>query len=210
MGPPLVSLDKRIADALVAKSPDLDDIVALLKELDDTRGAVQAEHTHCMARSLDPTVVDGDARDRAGRAGHMLKRLDIARPRLQAIHDELVAADRLAKWHAELEALKVERDRVADKFRVRYCEVGSELIGIFDQMAAVDAKVHDLNNRANNVGARPRMRTFEMAAHGLDSWDQSKSILEELRLPGFGLGSGTVPLAWPRPPRIGSWNTCSR
>jgi hypothetical protein len=88
----------------------------------------------------------------------------------------------------------------ADRRQFRPARVHrSELIDIFDQMAAVDAKVHDLNNRANNVGARPRMRTCEMAAHGLDSWDQSKSILEELRLPGFGLGSGTVPLAWPRP-----------
>jgi hypothetical protein len=49
------------------------------------------------------------------------------------------------------------------------------------------------------------MRTTEAHSRGVERiGGTTKSILEEIRLPSFGLGSGTVPEAWPRPKE--PWN----
>jgi hypothetical protein len=66
--------------------------------------------------------------------------------------------------------------------------------------AALDQQFDDLNGRAHAAGARQRMRSTECVARGIDGFNAStKSILEEVRLPGFGLGSGEVKAVWPRP-----------
>jgi hypothetical protein len=200
MGPPIVSLDKRIAAALAETEHELADLKALVDETTQTIGSVEAEHTHCMARSLDPTVVDEEAKGRADKAAHMLARLNNALPRLQALLNTALAAERLAAWNADLAALQVTRDKLADRFRTRYCEVAAELIEIFDAMAALDQQVDELNSRANAAGARQRMRSTEACARGIDGFTAgTKSILEEIKLPGFGLGSGEVKAVWPRP-----------
>lgn len=199
MPAPIVPLDRRIADALVAKSHDLDDITALLKEVDETAGSVEAERTYSMARSLDPTVVDPDARDRATKAEHMLARLNNAKPRVQKIHDDLIATQKLKEWNADLAKLVAIRDEVAQKFRDRYSACAQEIIQLFDWVAEVDKQIDALNNRAYAAGARQRCRLTEAAARGVDDLATVKTIASQVKLPLFGLGSGDPGLAWPRP-----------
>jgi hypothetical protein len=205
---PAPSLDRRIADCLAANTHQTEDVAALLKELEETAGSIEAERTYSSAQLIDPTQHIADipaAKAHIDVASAMLARLETAKPRLQALLDAALAADRLAKWNADLAALQITRDALAERFRTRYTEVGVELIGIFDAMIALDKEVAELNGRAHAAGSQQRMRTTECKARGIDGFDAStKSVLTEIRLPVLGLGSGQTPMAWPRPaPPIG-------
>jgi hypothetical protein len=201
------SIDKRIAAALSAATHEAADLGALITEVEGVIGSVTAEMTHSSAQMLDPMNQDFEAsRIRVEKAKVMLARFEVSLPKLKALHAGALAAERLAKWNADLAALQITRDALADRFRTRYCEVVGELIDIFDEMAALDQQVDELNSRAHAAGARQRMRTTEWVARGIDSFTAgTKSILEEVQLPGFGLGSGEVKAVWPRPkPNFGS------
>jgi hypothetical protein len=206
MGAPLVPLDRRIADCLAATEHETDDLAALVKETIETLGACDAEAVHAGRIALDPTIVDLDAKGRADHASFRAARLRNALARLNELHSAAVARDKLAAWDAELAKLVTVRDELAARFRTRYCEMVEGLIGIFDEMAVVDQQIDDLNGKASTIGERRRVRMTECVARGIDGFSAgTKSILEEVKLPGFGLGSGEVKVVWPRPkPNFGS------
>jgi hypothetical protein len=195
------SIDKKIAAALSAATHEAADLGALITEVEGVIGSVTAEMTHSSAQMLDPMNQDFEAsRIRVEKAKVMLARFEVSLPKLKALHAAALAAERLAKWNADLAALQITRDALADRFRTRYCEVVGELVDIFDEMAALDQQVDELNGRAHAAGSRQRMRSTEACARGIDGFTAgTKSILEEIKLPGFGLGSGEVKAVWPRP-----------
>jgi hypothetical protein len=196
---PIVSLDRRVADALVAKEHEIENIRALLTEVTSAIGSIGAEYTHCMARSLDPCIVDEEAKSRAEKANHMLTRLNAALPRLQKIHADLIAAAKLTAWNKELKELVVVRDEIANRFRERYCACAAEIVGLFDQVKWCDEQIDSLHSRAHAAGAQQRMRMTEPSARGFDHFGaNTKPISEVVRLPMFGLGSGDPGLAWPK------------
>jgi 2-polyprenyl-6-methoxyphenol hydroxylase-like FAD-dependent oxidoreductase len=193
---PIVPLDKRIADCLAASTHELADLRALVDETVSTIGSVEAELTHASARALDPTVHDPDARRHAEDAKFMLARLNAARPRLQKLHDDAVAAKERAKWNTKLEHVKKTRDEMADKFREKYCELVAGLIGLFQEVEATDKWIDEFNTQA--VSDVSRVRHVEATARGIEDFAQSKSVLKETKLPAFVLGSGQVPPVWPK------------
>jgi hypothetical protein len=95
MPAPLLSLDKRIATALSESKREIEDLAALIREVTDTIGSVEAEATHCMSRALDPSIVDEEAKGGADKASFTATRLKNALPKLQTLYDKVAAADRL-------------------------------------------------------------------------------------------------------------------
>jgi hypothetical protein len=195
------SLDHRVADALAADKHDAGTLAALIKEATSTLASIEAEQEHAAKQSLDPAVHDfAEQKQRADRAGLMASRLRNAMPRLQALLDAEVKAAKLAAWNADLDALKEIRDGVARKFRDRYAACASEIIGLFSVVADVDKQIEALNDRAYEAGGASRMRTTEATARGVDHINgNTRSIMDMVRLPMFGIGSGEVPFAWPKP-----------
>jgi hypothetical protein len=199
MGPPLVSLDRRIADALVEIEHDADDLQALLVEIERTIGSISAEVVHASQEMLSPQNADYIAtKEHVDRGKLMLDRYGISLPKLQALHAQAVARDQLAAWHGDLDKLVVVRDEVSARFRERYCAIGAELVALFDEVVATDKQIEALHIRA--PAGTPRMRKTEAVARGVERFEgATKSLLEEVKLPMFGVGSGAVTMAWPRP-----------
>jgi hypothetical protein len=195
------SLDHRVADALAADKHDAGTLAALIKEATSTLASIEAEQEHAAKQSLDPAVHDfAEQKQRADRAGLMASRLRNAMPRLQALLDAEVKAAKLARWNDDLDALKKIRDQIATQFRERYSACAAEIIGMFAMVADVDRQVEALNDRAYSCGGQSRMRSVEAAARGVDHIaGNTRSILDLVKLPMFGLGSGEVGYAWPKP-----------
>jgi site-specific recombinase len=154
MPAPLVSLDKRIATALSESEHEIEDLAALIREVTDTIGSVEAEATHCMSRALDPSIVHEKAKGRADKATFTATRFNNALLKLQALYDKVAAAYRLEKCNKDLKELQVVRDEVATqidslnsrahaagttrRFCEKYCEAAATIVGLFDQIAWVD------------------------------------------------------------------------
>jgi hypothetical protein len=207
MGSPLISLDKRIATALTETEHEAADLQALVTEVEETVGSVTAEMTYSSAQMLDPMNSDfSTSRERVEKAKIMLARFNISLPKLKELHAQAVARAKLAVWNTDLAKLVAVRNEVSARFRDRYCAIGEELVSLFDEIVATDKLIDNLHDRAHAAGAQQRMRKTEAHARGVEQIDggTTKSILEETKLPSFGLGSGTVPAAWPRPKE--PWN----
>jgi hypothetical protein len=181
------NLDKRIATALTETDHDAADLAALIKETTDIIGSITAEIAHASKEMLDPQNHDYIAsREHVGRAELMVTRYNASMPKLQALHRQAVARDQLAAWNADLAKLVAVRNEVSARFRERYCTIGDELVSLFDEVQATDQLIEALHVRA--PPSTPRMRTTEAHARGVERiGGTTKSILEEIRLPSFGL-----------------------
>jgi hypothetical protein len=192
------NLDKRIATALSSTDHEPADLPALITEVEQTAGSVTAEMAFSSKAMLDPLNPDfTTSKDRVDRAKLMLARFDVALPKLKALHAAAVERDRLARWHAEMDRAEAVRDQLARRLRELYPKIVVELVTLFDQIAACDKTIGDLHMRSG-VGVPRRLADVELAARGITSFGGSRSIVTEIKLPGWTIGSGVAPPAWPR------------
>jgi hypothetical protein len=195
------SLDRRIADCLGAKEHEIEDLQALIKEATDTLGSIEAEQVFASRQALDPSVADyATQKQRADTAALMAMRLKNALPRLQTLLSTATERERLKKWNVDMDRAEAVRDQLAKRFRDLYPKMVTELVTLFDEIKGCDETIGNLH-LTSGCGVMRRLDGVECTARGIAGGFNAvtKSIVTEIKLPGFALGSGAIPMAWPRP-----------
>jgi hypothetical protein len=124
-------------------------------------------------------------------------RLRTALPRLQERLEQLQAEEYLARWRDEYEALKVERDGLAEELRTIYPEFETKITDLFTRIAANDAELSGLH-QARPAGCALHLAEAELAARNIECFSTANpSIAKTLQLPDF---EHSAQLVWP-PPR---------
>jgi hypothetical protein len=125
-------------------------------------------------------------------------RLRTVQPRLQARLAEAQAAEYAARWQADYEHVKAERDALAAELRETYPGVVKQLVNLFGRIVQVDTNVSRINISAP-YGDHRRLLGVELTARKLDNFTTaSPSVAEELQLPDW---ERSTVLAWPVPHR---------
>jgi hypothetical protein len=110
--------------------------------------------------------------------------------------EQLQAEEYLARWRDEYEALKVERDGLAEELRSIYPEFESKITGLFTRIVANDAELSSLH-QARPAGVALHLLGAELVARDLERFTtREPSIARELKLPTFAPDQR---LAWPPP-----------
>jgi hypothetical protein len=133
-----MNLERRIASAL---SDDITaaDLAALVDVTEQAISEAGAAVLTERERAMDPIAVPdaNEARARIERAEFGRDRLRTALPPLRTKLAEVRHAEHAAKWEADYEGVKVERDEWAAEFAVAYPELVAELVNLFRNAEAV-------------------------------------------------------------------------
>jgi hypothetical protein len=187
------TLEQRIDTGLQPDAAVTSTDIAVL--IDEAEAIIAVDQT----RSLDP----GAARQAmmatlaANRIRPLLSKLQA---RYQQVHEQEQAAawlaEREAEWLTERDALKHERDALAEELREIYPDAAAKIVELFARIAANDKALAELD-RARPAGVEQHLRSAELHARGLDSFSRdTPSLLSSVYLFDWDSGRQT----WP-PPR---------
>jgi hypothetical protein len=178
------ALEHLIETALSSNTESAADLAALIKE---TKGViVDAEKE----QAVDPRSADSraarqviiDAMCAANRLGLLLPKL---RERYQEVHEreesEKWFAEREATWVDKHDALKKERDALAEELRDVYPEVARKIAELFERIATIDMAIDELN-RTRPVRLQRHLLSVERHARGIDFSVNTPSLLTSVRL----------------------------
>lgn len=199
------SLEKCVIAALALDFLPSADLQTLILQMNaaiseaENAAATARESAFDPTRSSDLQAAQREMENTALRLG----RLQTLAPRLQSKYQESLAAETHARWLADYESVKAQRDDLAAEFRQCYPALVNELAGLFAEMKRIDGECERVNSAASGIrNEHRRLLGCELAARGLENFSASApSILQHqdrgLRLPDFPDSSA---LAWP-PPR---------
>jgi hypothetical protein len=192
------ALEQRIAAALTATDMAADVIADLLAEAEEAMIAADEAVEVEYERAHD-VLISPDA-DKAREALQLVEfrrdRLRTALTQLEARWAQVAAAEDAAKWEADYESRKAERDALAREFPQLYSELSDRLANFFHRVAAVDKECERVNGTAS-AGEHRRLLGVELTARNLDNFSHSNpSIIDAVRLPTFEQSDR---MAWPLP-----------
>ena len=192
------ALEKRIAAALAATDMTADVIADLVAEAEEAMiaadEAVEAEYerAHDVLISPDPDK----AREALQLAEFRRDRLRTALTQLKARWAQVAAAEDAAKWEADYESRKAERDALAREFSDLYPSLMTQLCDLFRRAKAIDQECSRINGEAP-AGEHRRLVGVELTARGLESFSMSDpSLTEAAKLPDWTHSDRMV---WPPP-----------
>jgi hypothetical protein len=123
--------------------------------------------------------------------------------RYQAVHEQAAAwrAEREAAWLTEHDALKHERDALAEELREVYPEPARKIAELFGRIAVNDKALSELH-QARPAGVMEHLLSAELHARGVDSFTyNTPSLLTSVVLFDWDSGHQIWP---PRPPSMAS------
>jgi hypothetical protein len=193
------SLDARVASAF-GDDVSLDEVVALIVEVEDAAHAVSEAAERALERALDPALPANEiAEQRRAMDDAAFSRnyLSAVLPRLQQRLDELRAAEEDARCRAAYERVEAERDALAAELAELYPAFADKLADLLPRIDDNDREVAYVNNRLpSGCGL-----VAELIARGLEGFAQdgldAPRIMSQLRLPAFKR-CPSAPYAWPR------------
>jgi len=119
-------------------------------------------------------------------------------PRLQAKYRAVEAEEDRREWQARYEALKVERDKLADELRATYPPAVARIADVLGRAADLDRRLSALH-QSRPSGAKGQLLSAELKARELSEFSSDEpSISHELKLPSW---TESNKLAWPPPAR---------
>ena len=195
------TLEQRISTVLTDDNSESSVIAALIAETETAIVAADEDAKLEQEKAFDPLASpDPKAAQEAVQAAEFMQTwLRSALLRLQRRLRETQEREHRAKWYAEYEALKSERDALAAEFREVYTEFEAKVVNLLTRMAANNAEISNLHS-ARSSGVKLHLLEAELVARGLESFTRDvPSITKELKLPAFEPGR---PLAWPPRPRL--------
>jgi hypothetical protein len=197
------TLEQRISTVLTDDNRKSSVIAALIAETEtaviaaDENAKLEQERVFDPLASPDPKA----AREAMQAAEFMQTWLRTALLRLQRRLRETQELEHRAKWYAEYEALKSERDALAAEFREVYTQFEAKVVDLLIRMAANNAEISNLHS-ARSSGVKLHLLEAELVARGLEHFTRDvPSITKELKLPAFEPGQ---PPAWPSRPQLHS------
>jgi hypothetical protein len=197
------TLEQRISTVLTDDNSESSAIASLIEETETAIVAADEDAKLEQERVFDPLVSPDPkaAREAMQAAEFMQTWLRSTLLRLQRRLRETQEREHRAKWYAEYEALKSERDALAAEFREVYTEFAAKVVNLLIRMAANDVEISNLHS-ARSSGVKLHLLEAELVARGLESFTRDvPSITKELKLPAFEPGR---PSAWPPRPQLHS------
>jgi hypothetical protein len=161
MGPPLVSLDDRIA-ADLAEPPAASVLLALIVETTAAIDDADAAGRIARAQSVDPKCADGiAARGRAEDTEFRAARWRNGLAALQALHADVQAREEAAAWRADADRVQRLRDELVTRFVRDYPVAVAGLVDLFAAVVAIDKEIDRINRMAPALENSHRLRKVE-------------------------------------------------
>jgi hypothetical protein len=111
---------------------------------------------------------------------------------------EVEASERQRDWHEDYEAVKEERDELANEFAEVYQSLTVQFCDLFRRTEALDQECDRINSEAPKGESR-RLLGVELTARNLKSFSRSEpSVVDGVKLPSW---SHSDRMIWP-PPQI--------
>jgi hypothetical protein len=187
-------LDFRIAEVLRDEGADLfnsTQIQALMVETEASHEATYDAFEAAQRLALDPSNLDAEvARSQMQALEFTAARLREAYPRLCDRLDLVVSKEKAAAWEQKYLEAEAKRNAIAAEFASMYPELVSQLVSLFEKMAACDANVIATNSTAPYSERRRLLRTEEYVRG-------NNPLIHAVVLPAWQAGAPQ----WP-PPQI--------
>ena len=177
------AFEERITSALANASIASAELSGLIPE---TRAALTAAEATAQAereKALNPVApYSAEAEQSLWTVEFRRDRLRAALSRLRQRLAEVEASERVARWQEDYEAVKEERDELADEFAEVYQSLTAQLCDLFRRAQAVDQECDRINSNAPN-GEKRRLLGVELAARRLKSFSRSEpSVVNGVKL----------------------------
>jgi hypothetical protein len=186
---PTPTLEQKIVKAFTDETIASNDLANLLAETETAIAIAENDATAAEATALDPLqspdpvkarAVMEDARFKADRLRSLL-------PRLQSRYEEIIRREEEAAWNIRYEALKPQRDALAEKVKTVYAAFVAEYVPMLNKVELINAEVSKL------CQSKPSRR-YEDGDDG--KWLTDVPTLADLKLPDPDKPSQ---MAWPKP-----------
>ena len=188
------SLESEIGAALTSETISGDALSDLILRVQEAIVASEAESKRCQEAIYDIDVKDPKAEHVAMEESVIMAgRLQTALTRLHRKRTAVETSSRLAAWESEFNALKDERNALADELVDTYPEAAAKLIDLFSRISAFDGRLSTLRqNRPGGIKAH--LADVELEVRGLERFTRdTPSIIQQVLL--FDLSTGKQ--AWP-------------
>jgi hypothetical protein len=192
MNKQLPTLEERIDFAL---QPDAAvtsvELAALIEEAEDGIAKAEKKRAIDQTLSLDPAA----ARQAIADATFAADRLRILLSKLQARYQQVRDDEERTAWLAELDALKPERDALAEELREVYPDAVTKIVDLFVRIAENDKALSE-RLQGRPAGVMGRLLSAELHARGLESFSNNMpSLLTAVHLIDLDTGRQI----WPPP-----------
>jgi hypothetical protein len=190
-------IEQTIATALGNPSVTSVELAELIPETEAALTAAEATAQAERKKALDP-IASADTAEAEKVVWAAEFRCDRLRSFLSQLRQrvaEIEAAEYDARWQAEFEAVKAERDAVAKELGERYPKLTADLCDLFRRALAIDQECSRVDGTAP-AGESRRLRGVERTARGLDFSFYKPALTDVVKLPEWK-DSGR--LAWPPP-----------
>jgi hypothetical protein len=183
------TLEQKIVKAFTDEAIASDDLAVLVEETTTAIAVADDDATVAEATALDPLqspdpvkarAVMEDARFKASRLRSLL-------PRLQSRYEEIIRREEEAAWNAKYDALKPQRDALAEEIKTTYATMVGKLIPLLNKVDPINAEISKL------CQSKPSRR-YEDGDDG--KWLTEIPTLKQLTLPDPNKPSQML---WPLP-----------
>jgi hypothetical protein len=192
------AFEDRITSALANASIASAELSGLIPETQAALTAAEATAQAEREKALNP-VTSSDTAE----AEQLVWTAEFRRDRLRSFLSHLrqrlaqvETSERAARWQEEYEAVKKERDELADEFAERYASLTAELCDLFRCVEVLDQECDRINSEAPN-GENRRLLGVELTARNLKSFSRSEpSVVVGVKLPDWSQSDRMI---WPPP-----------
>jgi hypothetical protein len=190
------ALEERIASALANASIASAELRELIPETEAALTAAEATAQAEREKALNP-VTSSDSVE----AEQLVWTAEFRRDRLRSFLSHLrqrlaqvETSEKAARWQEDYEAVKEERDALADEFAERYASLTAELCDLFRRAQAVDQECSRIDSQAPQGESR-RLIGVELTARNLERFSRSDpSLIDGVKLPDL---SQSDQMIWP-------------
>jgi hypothetical protein len=141
------TLDQRISAALGNGKVAIDDLHALIADVETGIEEAEAYAKQQRERALDPTRDAAEAPQLVAVAELRRDRLKAALPRLQAKLATVLADEYSDRWHADANKVKTQVDAATEQV-ARYTEMADQIVAVLSEAEAVNQEVDRINGSA--------------------------------------------------------------
>jgi hypothetical protein len=167
------TLEQRIVAALQPDAASTSvDVAALIEETEEGIAKADKESGVDETLSLDPKT----ARQAIADATFAAKRLRTLLSKLQALYQQVHDGEQVTTWLAEYEALKPERDALAEELRELYPSAVNKIVDLFARITNNDNALSELH-QARPAGVMQRLLSAELHGRGLNSFSRDMPSL---------------------------------
>jgi hypothetical protein len=167
------------------------ELAALIEEAEDGIAKAEKKRAIDQTLSLDPAA----ARQAIADATFAADRLRTLLSKLQARYQQVRDDEERTAWLAELDALKPERDALAEELREVYPDAVTKIVDLFVRITENDKALSE-RLQGRPAGVMGRLLSAELHARGLDSFSNNMpSLLTAVHLIDLDTGRQI----WPPP-----------